>query len=309
MAGGAMVIRSFDALRAAMQGRAPMRLAVAGGDDLAVMAGVVAGFEAGLIGSACLTGDLAALRALLPLAWRDQVRLLAAETPEAVAALAVAEVRGGRADVLMKGRVDSAAYLRAIVDRTTGIRAGGVLSNLTLAQMPSVPRLIGATDNGIIPLPDLDQKRAILHNARALFRGLGLDPLRVAAIAASEKVSPRQPATVDAAELAAESRAGALEGLIVDGPFGYDVALSAQAAAAKGLQGSPVAGQADLILFPTIEAGNATVKAWKLHGGAQTGSIVLGATVPVLLNSRADGAAQRVLGLIMAQAIRAGQGL
>lgn len=303
-----MVIRSFDALRVAMAGRAPMHLAVAGADDPAVMAGVVAGFEAGMIASAALTGDLAILRALLPEVWRNQVQLLSAASPEAMAALAVAEVRAGRADVLMKGRVDSAAYLRAIVNRETGIRAGGVLSNLTLAQMPSVPRLIGATDNGIIPLPSLDQKRAILENARPLFLGLGLAQVRVAAIAASEKVLDRQPATQDAAVLTAESRAGQLAGLIVDGPFGYDVALSAQAAKAKGLQGSEVAGQADLILFPNIESGNATVKAWKLHGAAQTGSIVLGARVPVLLNSRSDGAAQRVLGLVMAQALLAGQG-
>jgi phosphate butyryltransferase len=304
-----MVIRSFDALRAAMQGRAPLHLAVAGGDDAGAMAGVVSGFEAGLIASVALTGDVAVMRALLPDEWRNRVRLIAADSGAQAAVLAVAEVRAGLADVLMKGHVDSAAYLRAIVDREIGIRAGAVLSNLTLAQMPSVPRLIGATDNGIIPLPTLDQKRAILRNALPLFRGLGLDQVRVAAIAASEKVSERQPATTDAAALAEESRAGTLPGLIVDGPFGYDVALSARAAQAKGLQASPVAGQADLILFPSIEAGNATVKAWKLHGAAQTGSIVLGATVPVLLNSRSDGAAQRVLGLVMAQAIRAGQGL
>src|SRR3989338_3811618 len=103
--------------------------------------------------------------------------------------------------------------------------------------MPSVPRLIGATDNCIIPLPTLDQKRAILLNALPLFRGLGLDQVRVAAIAASEKVSDRQPATGDAAALAEESRSGALAGLIVDGPFGYDVALSARAGGGQGRGG------------------------------------------------------------------------
>ena len=128
-----------------------------------------------------------------------------------------------------------------------------------------------------------------------------------AAIAASEKVDARQPATADAAALARESAEGELPGLLVDGPFGYDVALSRKAAEAKGLAASAVAGQADLILFPNIESGNATVKAWKLHGGARTGSLVLGATVPVLLNSRSDGPDRRVLGLVMAQALRAGQ--
>ncbi|WP_297973168.1 phosphate acyltransferase, partial [uncultured Amaricoccus sp.] len=152
----------------------------------------------------------------------------------------------------------------------------------------------------------LEQKRAIVGNARPLFAGLGLAEVRVAAIAASEKVTPGQPATADAAALAAESRAGKLPGLVVDGPFGYDVALSPEAAAAKGLAGSPVAGRADLILFPNLEAGNATVKAWKLHGRARTASLVIGARVPVLLNSRSDGAEQRHLGLLLAQALIAG---
>lgn len=299
-----MVIHRFADLRAAMAGRPPLSVAVAGGGDPAVIAGLIAGFEAGLIDRAAVTG---AIDGEIPPRWRGRLRPIPAATAAEAATLAVAEVRAGRADVLVKGQVDSAAYLRAIVDRVSGIRRGGVLSNLTLAEMPSVPRLIGATDNGIIPAPTLDQKRAILLNALPLFRGLGLTEVRVAAIAASEKVSDRQPATTDAAALAAESRADALPGLIVDGPFGYDVALSEKAAASKGLAASPVAGLADLILFPNLESGNATVKAWKLHGQAQTGSLVLGATVPVLLNSRSDGPERRLLGLIMAQAVRAGQ--
>jgi len=161
--------------------------------------------------------------------------------------------------------------------------------------------------NDAVAIWTLAEKRAILGNARPLFAGLGLAEVRVAAIAASEKVSAAQPATLDAAALAAESRAGALPGLIVDGPFGYDVALSPEAAAAKGLAGSPVAGRADLILFPNLEAGNATLKAWKLHGAARTASLVIGATVPVLLNSRADGPEQRRLGLLLAQALIAGR--
>jgi len=304
-----MVIRSFEALQAAMVTRPAMRLAVAGAEEPSVIAGLVAGFAAGLLAQAVLTGRAEAIAPQIPADLASRIRILPAASAAEAAALAVAEVRAGRADVLMKGTVDSAAYLRAVVDRETGIRAGGVLSNVTLAEMPSVPRLIGATDNGIVPLPTLDQKRAMLLNALPLFRGLGLAEVRVAAIAASEKVSVRQPATVDAAALAQESRDGALPGLIVDGPFGYDVALSEKAAAAKGLAGSPVAGKADLILFPNLESGNATVKAWKLHGQAKTGSLVLGATVPVLLNSRSDGPDRRVLGLVMAQAVRAGMGL
>lgn len=303
-----MVIRSFAALEAALAGRPPLCPAVAGAEDPAVIAALVAAAEAGLVGQAVLTGDAAAIRGHLPAAFAGRFRIESAANGAEAAALAVAAIRAGAADVLVKGQVDSAAYLRAVVARDTGLRASEVLSNLTLAEMPSVPRLIGATDNGIVPLPTLAQKRAMIRNAVPLFRGLGVVPVRVAAIAASEKVSAGQPATTDAAALAAEAAEGALGEVLVDGPFGYDVALSPEAAAKKGLSASPVAGQADLILFPSIEAGNATVKAWKLHGQAHTASIVLGASVPVLLNSRADGAEQRRLGLLLAAAILAGKG-
>jgi phosphate butyryltransferase len=302
-----MVIRSFDTLAAAMRRRPPLRVVLAGADDEGALAALAQGAAEGLVREAILVGDPARIASLLPEGLAGCARVVAAGDPAAMAAASVAAARAGEADLLAKGRIDSAAYLRAVVARDTGIRAGGVLSNLTLAEMPSVPRLLGATDTGIVPLPTLEQKRAILANARPLFAGLGLAEVRVAAIAASEKVSEAQPATVDAAALAAESRAGALPGLIVDGPFGYDVALSPQAAAAKGLEASPVAGRADLILFPNLEAGNATLKAWKLHGAARTASLVIGAAVPVLLNSRSDGAEQRRLGLLLAQALIAGR--
>ncbi|NEY89486.1 phosphate acyltransferase [Tabrizicola oligotrophica] len=302
-----MVIRSFAELAASLAGRVQLRPAVAGAEDPAVMEALVAAAAQGLIAGAVLTGDAEAIGALIPAHLAGQFQIEPAHTAAEAAGLAVAAIRAGRADVLVKGQVDSAAYLRAVVARDGGLRASEVLSNLTLAEMPSLPRLLGATDNGIVPLPTLAQKRAIILNAVPLFQGLGIAPLRVAAIAASEKVTATQPATTDAAALAEESRAGGFGQAVVDGPFGYDVALSAAAAAKKGLAASPVAGQADLILFPSIEAGNATVKAWKLHGQARTASIVLGATVPVLLNSRADGVEQRQLGLLLAAAVKAGQ--
>lgn len=301
-----MVIRSFAALAAALKASPPLCPAVAGADDAATLEALAEALAQGLIRGAVLAGDADRIAALLPAALAPHVSLHPAATAAEAAASAVAAIRAGAADVLVKGSVDSAAYLRAVVARETGLRASDVLSNLTLAEMPSVPRLIGATDNGIVVLPTLAQKRAILANALPLFRGLGVQPLRVAAIAASEKQHPGQPATIDAAALRDEAAAG--DGrILVDGPFGYDVALSPAAAVKKGFAASAVAGQADLILFPSIEAGNATVKAWKLHGQARTASIVLGARVPVLLNSRADGAEQRRLGLLLAAAVRAGQ--
>lgn len=300
-----MVIRSFDELEAVLQGRAPLRPVVAGAEDPATLDALAAALAEGIISGAVLVGNIEEIATRLPPLLAPHVQLHPAETPALAAAHAVAAIRENKADVLVKGSVDSAAYLRAVVARETGLRASDVLSNITLAEMPSVPRLIGATDNGIVVLPTLDQKRAILRNAVPLFLGLGVSPLRVAAIAASEKVHPSQPATTDAAALRDDWALG--DGpVLVDGPFGYDVALSSAAAAKKGFGASQVAGKADLILFPSIEAGNATVKAWKLHGLARTASIVMGARVPILLNSRADGAEQRRLGLLLAAAARMG---
>lgn len=302
-----MVIESFAALERAIVGRRVLRPVVVGAEDAETLSALAAAAERGLTEDAFLVGDEPAIRTQLAKTPLKGCRIEHANSSDEAAAFAVTAVRGGMADVLIKGNVDSATYLRAVVARETGLRASRVLSNVTLAEMPSLPRLIGATDNGIIPSPDLEQKRSIIRNALPLFAGLGVAPVRVAAIAASEKVNTRQPATIDAASLAAESARSESVEFIVDGPFGYDVALSREAAEKKGFGTSLVAGDADLILFPSIEAGNATVKSWKLHGRARTASIVLGAQVPVLLNSRSDGMEQRLSGLLLAGAILAGR--
>ena len=171
-----------------------------------------------------------------------------------------------------------------------------------------MPRLIAATDNGILPAPDLAQKRQIIQNTAPLFRGLGISPVRVAAVCATEKVSDTMPATRDAAALARDSATGALPGFEIGGPMGYDVAVSPEAATTKKLATMPAAGAADLLLFPAIDAANAVVKSWKYHGQAETGSVVLGAKVPVLLNSRSDSAQRRVNALLLAVAVLMGGG-
>jgi phosphate butyryltransferase len=301
-----MKIDSFDALEQHMSQRPSLRVSVAGADDARVLTAMADAAERGQIRHATLVGDAAEIRRLMPASLAKIAEIIDTQDPGSCATKAVAAVRQGTADVLVKGHVSSTPYLRAVVNKDTGLRKSGTLSNLTLAQMPSLDRLIGATDNGIIVQPTLVQKRAILHNSRTLFAGLGNLAPRVAAVAATEKVSEHQPATTDAAALTAESLRGDFGGMCIDGPFGYDVAVSFEAAQAKNLSEGRVAGKADLILFPNIEAGNATVKAWKFHGHARTASIVLGASAPVLLNSRSDGVEQRRLGLLLAQAVIAG---
>lgn len=278
------------------------RLAVAGGDDSATLEFLADALERRLATCAAVSGDATRIVSGLPAAVRDRVTILGDGDPIGLSRLAVAAV--GTDGVLVKGRVDSANYLRAVLEPSAGLRTTSILSNVTVATMPSYPRMIAATDNGLVPAPNLAQKRQIIGNAVSLLHSLGLDPVRVAVIAASEKVTVSQIATVEAKILAEEGQKGLWPHALVDGPMGYDAAIDSDAARTKGLGRSQVAGRADLLLFPTIEAANAVVKAWKYHGHAETGSIILGAKLPVLLNSRADGAAKRLNALALAGATR-----
>ncbi|MDB4073591.1 phosphate acyltransferase [Ascidiaceihabitans sp.] len=301
------LVRSFADLYALTVNQGTQCLSVAGGDDLEVMKAIVTALRDGLVVRVIVTGQADGIKAGLPANLLDKVEIIDAKDATECATRAVEAVRKGNAGILMKGHVDSRSYLRAIVNRETGIRAGGVLSNVTVAKMPSYPKFLVATDNGIIPLPTLDQKRQIILNTAPLFRGLWVDCVKVAALAATEKVTEGNASTEDAATLAAESCAGEFTGFIVEGPFGYDVAVSKAAAETKKLGSSQVAGDADLLLFPTIDAANAVAKSWKFHGQAQTGSIVLGAQVPVLLNSRSDSVERRINALLLALAVRNGE--
>ena len=208
-----MSIASFSALKDHVRTLPPAGLAVAGGNDPDVVRAVIAALEAGMIDRAIMSGDPALMAPMVPAKWLDHVRLVKGGDATECARHAVSAVRVGEADILMKGHVDSTSYLRAVVDGETGIRGDGVLSNITVASMPSYPKLLVVTDNGIVPIPTLEQKRQIILNTRPFFSGMGISPIRVAAIAATEKVSDRLPATIDANALAEESRANGLRHL------------------------------------------------------------------------------------------------
>ena len=294
------MIRDFSDLVAQLADDPLPHVALAGGNKTSSLALVAEALDRGLVREFSISGDPGKIKAGVSVSHLTRIECLGGEDAAECARRAV---RAAAEDgALMKGHIDSSSYLRAILNKKEGLRDGLVLSNVTLASMASYPKLLAATDNGILMAPDLAEKRAIVLNALALMRGLGLDLVRVAAIAASEKVSEAQIASVDARTLADESVSGAFPGAVVEGPFGYDAAINSAAAASKGLANSDVAGQADLLLFPTIEAANAVVKSWKYHGDAETGSIILGARIPILLNSRSDGTRKRLNSLALARA-------
>ena len=197
----------------------------------------------------------------------------------------MALVRQGRGSLLIKGRLSTGALLGAVVDRADGIRGEGLLSHVAILEVPAYHKLLYITDGGLVVAPGLEEKRAILRNALSLCRFLGYERPKAAALCAAETVSPRMPETGDAAALREEGERGDFGPCLVEGPISLDLATSAEAARLKGYC-SPVAGDADILLVPSIAAGNLLGKAlYGLAGGKMAG-VVLGASVPIALNSR-----------------------
>ncbi len=197
---------------------------------------------------------------------------------------AVKEVSAGRADILMKGMVNSADFLRTVLRPGGGMRRDRILSHFAIYEVPGYYRLIYMTDGGLNVSPNLNQKKAILSNAVDFLHAIGINEPKIAVLSANEKVDPKIPATVDARALK-EMAPQVFPGAVVDGPTPLDVAVSFEAALHKGID-SPVAGKADLLMVPNIEAGNILGKAIIYFAGGRMAGLVLGAARPVILTSR-----------------------
>jgi phosphate butyryltransferase len=212
---------------------------------------------------------------------------------------AVKIINNGEAQLIMKGICDTGTLLKAILDKKNGLRSGNIMSDILVYETPE--KLIMMGDGGFIPEPDINDKISILKNCVQVAHSLGCIMPKAAILAHSEVVSPRIQSTVDAAEITRMNREGQITGCLVDGPMALDVAISEYAAKIKGID-SPVAGQADILVVPNIEAGNIFGKSLMYYGKFRVAHVVLGARVPILITSRADDAATKMrtiaLGLI-----------
>ncbi|HMN80210.1 MAG TPA: bifunctional enoyl-CoA hydratase/phosphate acetyltransferase [Burkholderiaceae bacterium] len=308
--------RHFDRLEAACAGLAPMPTAIVCPDDALSLQGALATMRAGFI-VPLLIGDAAKIRAAADAAGvdLDGIELIDAcdaagssSAPgSAAAAAAVALVQQGRARAIMKGNLHSDTLLGQIVRREGGMRTGRRLSHAFVTDMPGFDRLVHVTDGALNIAPDLATKVDIAINAIELAAACGAQPPRVAVLAAVETVNPQMPASVDAALIARMADRDQITGLpaggvLIDGPLAMDNAIDAAAARTKRIR-SEVAGRADVLLVPDIEAGNMVVKALTFIAGAETAGLVLGGRVPVMLTSRADSPRARlvscVLGLLL----------
>jgi len=233
----------------------------------------------------------------------EGAQIVQADNDAQAAERAVTLVRNGEAEMLMKGHIHTDDFLRPTLDRVHGLRTGRTMSHVFVCYLPQriYPKALLVTDAAFNIAPSLEAKRAILENAIALAHALGIARPKVAILAATEEVDPAMPATVDARALRDANRSGEIAGAIVDGPFAFDNALSVTAARTKGID-SPVCGDPDILLVPTIEAGNMLYKEMVYFCGAITPGIVLGASAPILLTSRADPPEARLASCALAAA-------
>ena len=201
--------------------------------------------------------------------------------------------REGQVAALMKGTLHTDELLAAVVNRDTGLRTDRRMSHVFIFEVPDYPRLLLVSDAAVIIALDLAAKRDIVQNAIDCAMALGIVEPRVAVLAAVETVHPAMPTTTDAASLAKMAHRGQIVGGIVDGPLAFDNAISPEAVATKHIV-SEVAGRADVLIAPNIEAGNMVAKQLTYFSGALSAGIVIGARVPIILTSRADGELTRL---------------
>ncbi len=217
---------------------------------------------------------------------------------------AVELVRNKKASILMKGMIGTARLLKAILDKEIGLRTDRMLSHVYTLEIKNYNRLLTMTDGAMSISPDLKQKAQIIQNAIYYAHSLGIEKPKVAVVAALELVNPGMPATIDAACLAKMSERGQIVGGIVDGPLGFDNAISKEAAKHKGVE-SPVSGEVDIVLVPNIESGNIFAKGLVYLAEAIPAGLLLGAKAPVVLVSRSDSAESKLysiaLGVLMSE--------
>lgn len=230
--------------------------------------------------------------------------ILPADSISGALTAALQAVRDGNAEILMKGSVDTGIMMKAVIEEGSGLRTGRLMSDVFLCEFPSAHRFLMITDGGLTIAPTLRDKIDLILNAAEVAHALGNTNPRVAVLSATEKITPSIPSTIDAAVLARMNERGQIKGCIVDGPFALDNAIDPEAAREKGIT-SPVAGNADILLLPSIEAANALAKSTTYFAGYRLAHVVVGARVPVLIPSRADKRDAKLLsialGMVMAE--------
>jgi phosphate acetyltransferase len=298
--------RRYEQLIASCRSRDPLRAAVVHPVEATALTAVVEATEAGLI-SPTLVGPAGLMRRAADAAGVDISAWPVVDVPTDVAAAAagVRLARDGQAQALMKGSLHSATLLHAVLSGDAGLRGSGWISHVFVFDVATYPKPLLVSDAVIAIAPTLEQKAGICRNAIAVAHALGIARPKVALLSATEDVDPAIPSTLDAAALCKMADRGQISGAILDGPLAMDNAISTASATTKGII-SPVAGQADILIVPNLEAGNILYKNLTYLAGADAAGVVVGATVPIILASRADSVRTRIASAALASLLAAG---
>ena len=279
--------KSFDEIISKVKECEMKTVAVSVAQDDAVLEAVREAKEKG-IANAILVGDEAKIREIAASIDMDLTGYEIIDEPDMIAASlkAVKLAHDGKADMYMKGLIDSKNFLKSVLDKEVGLRTGGPLSHVAVFDVPGVEQLLFLTDVAFMTYPTLEDKVSIINNTVPVCNACGIDMPKVAPLAAVEVINPKMPVTLEAAELTKMNEEGKITGCIVDGPLSLDLAIDPKAAKHKGATDRKIQGDADVLLFPDIHAGNLVYKVMVRVEGAKNGCILTGTQVPCILTSR-----------------------
>ena len=292
--------KNFEELFSQLKAVSTKKLAVAVAQDEPVLEAVNLAKDRGVVDS-ILVGDKAKIEKIAKNIDMDlsKFEIIDEEDPQKATLKAMEFVSTGQADMVMKGLIDTATFLRGVLNKEVGLRTGKLMSHVAVFEIDGIDRLILLTDAAFNTYPDIKAKAQIINNSVMVAKACGIEYPKVAPICAVEVVNTDMPATVDASLLSKMNDRGQIKECIVDGPLALDNALSEEAAHHKGIKGE-VAGKADILLFPNIEAANVMYKALTYTAKTRNGGILVGTSAPVILTSRADSCETKVNSIALA---------
>jgi phosphate butyryltransferase len=299
------MLRNFSEVLEKVKSNERKIIAVAAAQDEPVLEAIRDAINIGMV-DAILVGDkdkIVEIAGKINLAVND-LEIIHEPDNNKAALKAVELVSTGKAHMVMKGLLETSTILKAVLNKEIGLRTGKLMSHVAVFEIPNFDRLIFITDAALNMYPDLKAKVDILNNAVSVAHALGIDKPKVAPICAVEVVNPDMPATIDASLLSKMNERGQIKGCIVDGPLATDNALSEEAAHHKKIN-SPVAGKADILLLPNIEAANVMYKTLTYTTDSKSGGIIVGASAPVVLTSRADSPESKLNAIALAALVSA----
>lgn len=300
--GGFVMTKSFDELIA--KTGAPKKLSIAVAQDSAVIEAAVEAKKRN-IAIPVLFGDADKINAVAKEINADISDLEIVDIKDDLEAAheAVKYVHEGHAEMYMKGIIDTKNFLKSVLDKEVGLRTGKALSHVAVFQVPGIDHLLFLTDVAFIPYPTLEDKKAMIEYTVNVARACGVEMPKVAPLAAVEVVNPKMPVTVEAAELTKLNEEGEIKNCIVDGPLSMDLAIDPEAAKHKNAGGRKIVGDADILVFPDIHAGNLVYKTLVHTTNSENGCILTGTKAPVILTSRSDTFETKVNSIALAAVV------